>query len=81
MALAISTTAAFTLWLVGAAIFSVSEKDQGWTYFQSLYFAYTCLLTVRQSKCGIEYDSSVIQTGLRCLSTHKGSVECAYYER
>ncbi|KAH0407980.1 voltage-gated potassium channel, partial [Aureobasidium melanogenum] len=46
VALAVSTTAAFTLWLVGAAIFHVAERDQGWTYFQTMYFTYECLLTV-----------------------------------
>ncbi|THV76914.1 voltage-gated potassium channel [Aureobasidium pullulans] len=46
IALAVSTTAAFTLWLVGAAIFHVAEKAQGWTYFQTMYFTYTCLLTI-----------------------------------
>ncbi|KAG9740986.1 voltage-gated potassium channel, partial [Aureobasidium melanogenum] len=45
IALAVSTTAAFTLWLVGAAIFHVAERDQGWTYFQTMYFTYVCLLT------------------------------------
>ena len=46
VALAVSTTAAFTLWLAGSAIFQVAERAQGWTYFQSMYFTYTCLLTV-----------------------------------
>ncbi|KAK6008465.1 hypothetical protein QM012_000368 [Aureobasidium pullulans] len=46
IALAVSTTATFTLWLVGAAIFHVAERDQGWTYFQTMYFTYECLLTV-----------------------------------
>ncbi|KAI5209319.1 hypothetical protein AUEXF2481DRAFT_3538 [Aureobasidium subglaciale EXF-2481] len=46
IALAVSTTAAFALWLVGAAIFHVAERKQGWTYFQTMYFTYTCLLTI-----------------------------------
>ncbi|KAI5272850.1 voltage-gated potassium channel [Aureobasidium subglaciale] len=46
IALAVSTTAAFALWLVGAAIFHVAEREQGWTYFQTMYFTYTCLLTI-----------------------------------
>ncbi|KAG9951888.1 voltage-gated potassium channel, partial [Aureobasidium melanogenum] len=46
IALAVSTTAAFTLWLVGSAIFHVAERDQGWTYFQTMYFTYVCLLTI-----------------------------------
>ncbi|TKA81160.1 hypothetical protein B0A49_02009 [Cryomyces minteri] len=46
MALAISATAAAALWLVGAAIFMVAERNQQWSYFVSLYFAYTSLLTI-----------------------------------
>jgi potassium channel subfamily K len=46
MSLAISTTAAFLLWIVGAAIFAQAEKPQGWTYFSALYFSYTSLLTI-----------------------------------
>lgn len=46
MALAISTTAAFTLWLIGALIFMVAENNQQWTYFEALYFSYVCLLTI-----------------------------------
>ncbi|KAB8293839.1 hypothetical protein EYC80_009320 [Monilinia laxa] len=34
------------LWLVGAAIFQVTEYRQNWSYFQSLYFSYTSLLTI-----------------------------------
>lgn len=54
VALAVSTTAAFTLWLAGAAIFHVAEKDQGWTYFQTMYFTYECLLTVRRYHGNVE---------------------------
>jgi len=46
IALALSTMAAMTLWLVGAAIFWQTERQQGWSYFVSLYFAYTSLLTI-----------------------------------
>jgi potassium channel subfamily K len=45
-ALAISTAASMTLWLVGAVVFMKAEKPQGWSYFVSLYFAYTSLLTI-----------------------------------
>ncbi|PVH94554.1 voltage-gated potassium channel [Periconia macrospinosa] len=45
-ALAISSTAALLLWLLGALVFMHSEKPQGWSYFVSLYFAYTSLLTI-----------------------------------
>lgn len=45
-ALFLSSTFALLLWFVGAAIFMVAEKSQGWTYFQSLYFTYVCLLTI-----------------------------------
>ncbi|KAI4715701.1 voltage-gated potassium channel [Aureobasidium sp. EXF-10727] len=46
VALSVSTTAAFALWLAGSAIFHVAEKEQGWTYFQTMYFTYACLLTI-----------------------------------
>jgi potassium channel subfamily K len=45
-ALAMSSTAAFLLWSLGAVVFMYSEKSQGWSYFVSLYFAYTSLLTI-----------------------------------
>ncbi|KAI8938071.1 hypothetical protein NX059_005742 [Plenodomus lindquistii] len=45
-ALAISTTAALLLWFMGALVFMNSEKPQGFSYFVSLYFAYTTLLTI-----------------------------------
>ncbi|KAJ5918329.1 hypothetical protein N7454_010704, partial [Penicillium verhagenii] len=34
------------MWLIGAVVFWRSEQAQGWTYFESLYFAYTTLLTI-----------------------------------
>ncbi|KIN01382.1 hypothetical protein OIDMADRAFT_145456 [Oidiodendron maius Zn] len=34
------------LWLAGAGVFEASEYRQGWSYFDSLYFAYTSLLTI-----------------------------------
>ncbi|EEH44845.2 uncharacterized protein PADG_01134 [Paracoccidioides brasiliensis Pb18] len=43
---AISLFAWMALWLLGALGFCVAEQDQGWTYFQSIYFAYTSLLTI-----------------------------------
>ncbi|KAL1301593.1 hypothetical protein AAFC00_005823 [Neodothiora populina] len=47
MALCISTFLTFTLWLVGAVVFWVAERHvQGWTYFEAVYFSYTCLLTI-----------------------------------
>ncbi|KAH0566265.1 hypothetical protein GP486_000340 [Trichoglossum hirsutum] len=33
-------------WLVGAAVFHASERAQGWTYAQSVYFTYTSLLVI-----------------------------------
>ncbi|KAF2691837.1 voltage-gated potassium channel [Lentithecium fluviatile CBS 122367] len=45
-ALAMSSIAALLLWLIGALVFMHSEKPQGWSYFLSLYFAYTSLLTI-----------------------------------
>lgn len=46
VALSISSTAAFALWLVGAVVFMVGEVDQGWSYFNCLYFSYTSLLSI-----------------------------------
>jgi hypothetical protein len=31
---------------MGAEIFMIAEYKQGWTYLESLYFAYTSLLTI-----------------------------------
>ncbi|KAJ5999999.1 hypothetical protein N7481_000408 [Penicillium waksmanii] len=36
----------FILWLVSAAIFCQSEKENKWTYFVALYFTYTSLTTI-----------------------------------
>lgn len=44
--LSISAMAALILWFLGALVFMFSEKPQGWSYFVSLYFAYTSLLTI-----------------------------------
>lgn len=46
MALAISTTAALTLWFLGALVFTKAEKPQEWSYFEGLYFTYVVLLTI-----------------------------------
>ena len=46
MSLATSTLAFAFLWTMGAYVFYKAEKNQKWTYFESLYFAYTSLLTV-----------------------------------
>ena len=46
VALAISGSAWLGLWLIGAVVFYKAERNQGWTYFQSVYFAYTSLLTI-----------------------------------
>ncbi|KAF2273639.1 voltage-gated potassium channel [Westerdykella ornata] len=45
-ALAMSSLAACLLWCLGAMVFWFSEKPQGWSYFVSLYFTYTTLLTI-----------------------------------
>ncbi|OAG06886.1 voltage-gated potassium channel [Paraphaeosphaeria sporulosa] len=45
-ALAMSSTAALLLWFLGALVFMHSEKPQGWSYFVSMYFSYTSLLTI-----------------------------------
>ncbi|KAM3069714.1 hypothetical protein ACMFMG_010424 [Clarireedia jacksonii] len=44
--LLISGTTWFVLWFAGAAIFKAAEYGQNWSYFQSLYFSYTSLLTI-----------------------------------
>jgi potassium channel subfamily K, other eukaryote len=46
ISLAISTFAFAFLWIMGAYVFYKSEKNQGWSYFGCLYFAYTSLLTI-----------------------------------
>jgi potassium channel subfamily K len=46
MSLIVSSTAGLLLWLGGAAIFAVCERDQNWSYFTALYFSYTSLLTI-----------------------------------
>ena len=46
LALGVSLLASFTLWFVGAVVFWQSEQPQQWSYFVSLYFAYTSLLTI-----------------------------------
>lgn len=45
-ALLISGGAWLFLWFIGALIFYFAEHEQGWSYFGSLYFAYTTLLTI-----------------------------------
>jgi potassium channel subfamily K len=44
--LVISGTTWFALWFIGAAVFEACEYGQDWTYFGSLYFSYTSLLTI-----------------------------------
>lgn len=47
MALTVSLTMASILWFIGAVIFWKAERDiQGWSYFDSVYFTYVCLLTI-----------------------------------
>ena len=46
ISLSLSGGAWLLLWLIGALVFYFAEHEQGWTYFQSLYFAYTTLLTI-----------------------------------
>ena len=61
----ISAGAWFVLWFVGAVVFEQSEQNQKWTYFGSLYFAYTSLLTI-----GCKSETSLHSSGEtppRCL--------------
>ena len=46
LSLLFSATAWLFLWLVGAAVFYKAEKNQSWTYFNAVYFAYVSLLTI-----------------------------------
>ena len=46
ISLSLSGGAWLVLWLIGALVFYFAEHEQSWTYFQSLYFAYTTLLTI-----------------------------------
>ncbi|KMQ42364.1 Two pore domain potassium channel domain [Trichophyton rubrum] len=46
LSLLISAFAWAVLWLVGSVAFWLAERDAGWTYFTSLYFAYVNLLTI-----------------------------------
>jgi potassium channel subfamily K len=46
ISLIFSVSVWLTLWFVGAAVFQQAESNQGWSYFQSMYFAYTSLLTI-----------------------------------
>ena len=36
----------FTLWFIGALVFYKAERNQNWSYFESLYFSYVSLLTI-----------------------------------
>lgn len=46
LSLLLSAAAAFALWLIGAVVFEQAESEQQWSYFVSLYFSYTTLLTI-----------------------------------
>ncbi|OAT06555.1 potassium channel protein [Blastomyces gilchristii SLH14081] len=44
--LGVAVCAWMALWLLGALAFFLAEQAQNWSYFESLYFAYTSLLTI-----------------------------------
>ena len=46
MALTFSVLATLTLWLVSAAIFTVAERENQWTFLISVYFTSGALLTI-----------------------------------
>ena len=46
LGLTLSVTAFAILWFVGAVVFWEAEKNQQWSYFASLYFSYTSILTI-----------------------------------
>jgi MFS family permease len=37
---------AFFLWLVGAVVFYLAEKEQGWSYFEAIYFTFISILAI-----------------------------------
>jgi len=41
-----SGTTWFVLWLLSAAVFKRTERDQNWSYFQALYFTFISLMTI-----------------------------------
>jgi potassium channel subfamily K, other eukaryote len=41
-----STISWFMLWLMSAGIFKETERYDGWTYFDALYFTFTSLMTI-----------------------------------
>lgn len=45
-ALLVSLIATALLWFVGALVFQHAEYAQGWTYFESIYFAFEVLTTI-----------------------------------
>ncbi|OAL24842.1 Ca2+-transporting ATPase [Fonsecaea multimorphosa] len=45
-AIFISTGIVTFLWTIGAVVFWKTERRQKWTYFESLYFSYTTLMTI-----------------------------------
>ncbi|KAJ9607368.1 hypothetical protein H2200_008441 [Cladophialophora chaetospira] len=46
MSLGVSTFAFAFLWFIGALVFQHAEQNQEWSYFASMYFSYTTLLTI-----------------------------------
>ncbi|KIX92516.1 uncharacterized protein Z520_11836 [Fonsecaea multimorphosa CBS 102226] len=52
------TTVWFTLWLIGAVIFWVSERRQHWSYFEAIYFAFNSLLVIGYGDLTLKSDSA-----------------------
>ncbi|KAK6511749.1 Potassium channel [Arthrobotrys musiformis] len=46
MSLCVSVTVFLVFWLGGAFVFMEAERDQAWSYYESLYFCYTTILTI-----------------------------------
>ncbi|KAK6541991.1 Potassium channel [Orbilia ellipsospora] len=46
MALCVSLTFFLVFWLLGACVFMEAQHEKEWTYFQSLYFCFTTILTI-----------------------------------
>lgn len=68
-ALAVSVPMFAVLWLVGAFIFWKCEHDlQGWTYFQSVYFSWVCLLVSGTRTTTLRARSNVTRRSAMAIS-------------
>jgi len=47
------TLFAFFLWLVGAVVFYLAEKEQNWSYFEAIYFTFISILAIGYGDFGL----------------------------